>query len=125
VRNPHSESGNWQWNEHHPWNPAPLYWGGGFWGGWAIAALAAVVFYGEIVDAQTGYVYPSYLIEPDSPGAQLLANYGLQQTSCGPPDLVVIWGPMNSVICTYPNDMVGPGNYGFDPATLTLYALNP
>jgi hypothetical protein len=49
-----------------------------------------------------------------------LQNYGLQQTPCGPPDLVVIWGPDNSVICAYPNNLVGPGNYGVDPSSLTL-----
>jgi hypothetical protein len=49
-----------------------------------------------------------------------LENYGLEQTECGPPNLVVIWGPDNSVICAYPNDLVGPGNYELDPETLTI-----
>src|SRR5580704_16905314 len=48
------------------------------------------------------------------PRGELLENYGLQQTQCGPADLVVIWGPNNSVICTYPNNLVAPGNYQLD-----------
>jgi hypothetical protein len=35
----------------------------------------------------------------------------------------VIWGPDNSVICAYPNGLVGAGNYELDPATLTLRSL--
>ncbi|MFY9663523.1 MAG: hypothetical protein WAK19_03635 [Candidatus Cybelea sp.] len=41
-------------------------------------------------------------------------------TSCVPPNLVVIWGPDDSVICAYPNNLVAPGNYKRDPATLTI-----
>lgn len=41
-------------------------------------------------------------------------------TSCVPPNLVVIWGPDDSVICAYPNNLVAPGNYKRDPATLTM-----
>jgi hypothetical protein len=64
--------------------------------------------------------YQSYQVAPDSPGATLLSNYGLTQTPCGPPGLVVIFGPDNSVICANPNDTVGPGEYTLDPTTLTI-----
>jgi hypothetical protein len=77
--------------------------------------------YGSIINYPNQAIYPSYQTQVTSPGAQLLANYGLQQTQCGQPNLVVIWGPDNSVICTYPNNLVSAGNYELDPATLTLH----
>jgi hypothetical protein len=120
VQNPHHWSGNWQWNRGLAWQPAPTYWGGGFWGPFAIGALASAALFGYIADSQDQVYYPSYQVEPDSPGAQLLQNYGLQQTPCGQDNLVVIWGPDNSVICAFPNDTVGPGNYDLDPTTLSL-----
>ena len=119
VRNPHHWHG-WGWNHGVPWYPSPIYWGGGFWGPFAIGSLAAAALFGSIVDYQNQMIYPSYEVLPDSPGAQLLQNYGLQQTQCGPPNLVVIWGPDNSVICAFPNDLVAPGNYEMDPSTLTI-----
>lgn len=119
VHNPHHWN-NWGWNHGTPWYPAPIYWGGGFWGPYAAGAFAVGFFLGSIIDYQNQYIYPSYQVAPSSPGAQLLQNYGLQQTECGPPNLVVIWGPDNSVICAYPNDMVAAGNYELDPTTLTI-----
>ncbi|HTV73292.1 MAG TPA: hypothetical protein VME66_06295 [Candidatus Acidoferrales bacterium] len=119
ITNPHHWNGSWSWNRGVVWQPAPIYWGGGFWGPLAVAALSGALF-GSIVDDQDQVIYPSYPIEPDSPGAQLLDNYGLTQTPCGPENLVVIWGPDNSVICAYPNNVVSPGNYEVDPSTLTL-----
>jgi hypothetical protein len=112
--------GGWGWNRGIHWYPAPIYWGGGFWGPFATGGLTTGLLFGSIIDYQDQAIYPSYQIEPSSPGAELLQNYGLQQTECGPPNLVVIWGPDNSVICAYPNDMVGPGNYELDPTTLTI-----
>jgi hypothetical protein len=112
--------GGWGWNRGMHWYPAPIYWGGGFWGPFAFSGLTAGLLFGSIIDYQDQAIYPSYQIEPTSPGAELLQNYGLQQTECGPPNLVVIWGPDNSVICAYPNDLVGAGNYELDPATLTI-----
>ena len=120
IANPRHWSGAWGWNRGFAWEIAPNYWGGGFWGPWAIVSLGGVALYGSIVDHQDQVDYPSYQVELNSPGAQLLQNYGLQQTPCGPPDLVVIWGPDNSVICAYPNDLVAPGNYEVDPSTLNL-----
>jgi hypothetical protein len=125
VQNPRHWSGNWQWNRGVAWQPAQTYWGGGFWGAFALGALADAVLFGSIDDYQDQLSYPSYQVLPDSPGAQLLQNYGLQQTPCGPDNLVVIWGPDNSVICAYPNDTVGPGNYDLDPTTLSLVSESP
>lgn len=119
VRNPHRWWG-WGWNHGVPWYPAPIYWGGGFWGPFAFSGFTAGLLFGSIIDSQDQMIYPSYQIGQSSPGAQLLQDYGLQQTECGPPNLVVIWGPDNSVICAYPNDLVAPGNYQLDPATLTI-----
>ena len=102
VANPH-RWGSWQWNNGVAWSPASAYWGGGFWGPWAI-----------------GLAIGSYFVQPETPGAELLAEYGLTQTPCGPPNLVEIFGPDGSEICAYPNDLVGPGQYQVDPQTLTL-----
>jgi hypothetical protein len=119
IYNPRRWRG-WGWNRGIHWYPAPIYWGGGFWGPFAFGGLGAGLLFGSIVDYQDQAIYPSYGIEPTSPGAELLQNYGLTQTECGPPNLVVIWGPDNSVICAYPNDLVGAGNYELDPTTLTI-----
>ncbi|HTU82397.1 MAG TPA: hypothetical protein VMF61_09725, partial [Candidatus Acidoferrales bacterium] len=92
----------WGWNHGVAWAPAPYYWGGGFWGALAIGTASAAVgaaVYGSIVNSQTHTTYYSYQTQPGSPGATLLSNYQLQQTQCGPPNLVVIYGPENSVIC--------------------------
>jgi hypothetical protein len=92
----------WTWNHGIAWYAAPTYWGGGFWGPYALDE-------------------PSYVpITPDSPGATLLENYQLTQTPCGQPDLVVLYGPDDSVICTFPNDIVAPGYYDVDWSNLML-----
>ena len=118
ISNPGYHGPAWGWNGGVRWNPAPGYWGGGFWGGFAIAAMSAFV-YGSIVDAQNQTLY-SYQVAPGSPGAQLLQNYQLTQTNCDQDDLVIIYGPQDSLICAYPNDLVGPGTYSVDPTGLTL-----
>ena len=103
----HNWSGHpWGWNGGRAWYASPRYWGGGFWGAFALGLTVGDVGYYQV---QSGY-----------PGYELLANYGLQQTSCDQPDLVNIFGPDGSEICAYPNDMVAPGDYSVDPATLTL-----
>ncbi len=117
MRNPRRWNG-WQWNRGVAWAPAAPYWGGGFWGPYAIAGLAAAPFFGDLI--YDGVDYPSYGVETASAGAQLLENYGLQQTQCGPPDLVHIWGPDGSLICAAPNDLVAPGDYTVDYSTLSL-----
>jgi len=103
IGNPRNWTRPWQWNNGIVWAPAPLYWGGGFWGPFAF-----------------GLALGAYIAEPDTPGYTLLENYGLTQTPCGPPNLVVIFGPDGSEICAYPNNLVAPGEYSVDPTTLTL-----
>jgi hypothetical protein len=82
--------------------------------------LAGIALYGNIDDGQDQRDYVSYEVEPDSPGYDLLADYGLTQTPCGNSNLVVIWGPNGSVICAYPDGSVGAGEYEVDPSSLTL-----
>jgi len=119
VANPVYRGPAWGWNHGVAWSPAPAYWGGGFWGAFAVGAASAIVI-GSIVNAANHQTSPSYQVSPGSPGAQLLSNYHLQQVSCGPPNLVVIYGPNNGVICANPNDLVAPGNYAVNADTLTL-----
>ncbi|MGA8575485.1 MAG: hypothetical protein WB609_07355 [Candidatus Cybelea sp.] len=113
----------WGWNGGYAWYAAPYYWGGGFWGAFAIGAASAAV-YGSIVAANNA-TYTSYQTQPESPGAKLLSSYHLTQTQCGPPNLVVIYGPNNSVICAYPNNTVSAGNYSVDTQTLTIVSEKP
>jgi hypothetical protein len=120
VRNPRAPHGNWGWNHGRPWQPANIYWGGGFWGPFALASIASFGLFGAIEDSQDGYAYDSYRVEPDTPGADLLNDYGLEQVACGPPGLVDIWGPDGSIVCAQPNDSVAPGDYEVDPQTFTL-----
>jgi hypothetical protein len=103
VQNPRQWSRPWQWNRGLAWEDAPNYWGGGFWGPLSI-----------------GLALSAYVADADTPGYELLQEYQLTQTPCGQPNLVVIYGPDNSEICAYPNDLVAPGNYDVDPSTLTL-----
>jgi hypothetical protein len=122
VGNPHHWH-VWGWNNGVVWYPVPLYWGGGFWGPWIVGTGTGFLLSGAVINYDVREIYPSYDVEPSSPGAQLLANYSLVQTQCGPPNLVDIWGPGNSVICAFPNGLVSAGNYEFDPATLTIRSL--
>lgn len=100
------------------WYPAYGYWGGGFWGPWGYGAYGT--YYGEYTYTESQEPVKSYEIAPDSPGAKVLANYGLTQTQCGPSGLVVVLGPENSVICAQPNATVGAGEYQLDATNLTL-----
>ncbi len=118
VRNPvYGGGGAWGWNHGVAWAPVPYYWGGGFWGAMAIGVTSAAVFGTIVANNQT---YTSYEVQPSSPGATMLANYNLTQTQCGPPNLVVVYGPDNSVICAYPNQTVSAGTYNLDTTTLSL-----
>ncbi|MGZ3518752.1 MAG: hypothetical protein ACXVAM_16530 [Vulcanimicrobiaceae bacterium] len=108
----------WGWNAGVAWYPAPYYYGGGFWGAMAIGATSAAV-YGSIVNANNQTV-TSYQVQPDSPGAKLLSSYQLTQTPCGPPNLVVIYGPNSSVICAHPNNLVSAGTYTVNSSNLTI-----
>ncbi len=120
INNPHYNynGGAWGWNRGVAWYPAPNYWGGGFWGALAIGVTSAAVF-GAVAGA-SGQTITSYQVQPNSPGAQMLIDYQLTQTQCGPPNLVVIYGPNESAICAYPNNIVSAGYYNLDPSTLTL-----
>lgn len=113
----------WGWNGGVAWYAAPSYWGGGFWGAFAIGATSAAA-YGAVV-AANNVTYDSYQVAADSPGAKLLSSYNLTQTPCGPPNLVVIYGPNNSAICAQPNDLVAAGNYSVNSQTLTLVSEKP
>jgi hypothetical protein len=113
----------WGWNGGYAWYPAPYYYGGGFWGAFAIGVTSAAV-YGSIVAANNQTI-TSYQVQPSSPGAKLLESYHLTQTACGPPGLVVIYGPNNSVICADPNNLVSAGNYSLNSQTLTIVSEKP
>jgi hypothetical protein len=107
----------WGWNHGVVWSPYATYWGGGFWGPFAAGAATAAIMGSVIYANQT---YPSYTVHTGSPGAILLSNYGLRQVPCGPPGLVVIYGPNFGVICAYPNGRVAAGSYAVNTNTLTL-----
>jgi hypothetical protein len=119
VVNPVYRGPAWGWNHGVAWYPAPTYWGGGFWGAMAIGATSAAIF-GSIVNSTTHETVTSYQVQPSSPGATLLSNYGLTQTQCGGPNLVNIYGPNNSAICAYPNNTVSAGNYSVNTSNLTI-----
>ncbi len=107
----------WGWNRGVVWAPVGTYWGGGFWGPFAVGAATAAVM-GSIVYANQ--TYTSYRLSTGSPGATLLSNYGLQQVPCGPPGRVVIYGPNFGIICANPNHLVAAGNYAVNVDNLTL-----
>jgi len=101
--NTQRDSNQWQWNDDVSWIGTTAYWGDGFWG-----------------ELETGLAASAYIVARGSPGAQLLQEYGLTQTPCGPLNLVEILGPDATEICAFPNDHVGPGVYRVDVQTLTL-----
>jgi hypothetical protein len=105
------------------WYPAPYYYGGAFWGPFAVGAATSVT-YGAIVAANNSTI-TSYEVQPDSPGAKLLESYKLTQTPCGPPNLVVVYGPNSSVICAKPNQLVAEGKYSVNTSKLTLVSEKP
>jgi hypothetical protein len=107
----------WGWNTGVAWYPAPNYWGGGFWGPWALGVATAAAWGTVVYEGQT---MQSYQVQSDTPGAKLLASYKLTQTPCGPPGLVVIYGPDKSAICARPNNMVSAGAYNVDASNLTI-----
>ncbi|MGC1381700.1 MAG: hypothetical protein WA814_11840, partial [Candidatus Baltobacteraceae bacterium] len=122
VNNPvYGGGGYYGWNGGMAWGPAPYYWGGGFWGAMAIGVTSAAV-YGAVVDE--GVTYNSYEVQSNTPGATFLETYQLVQVQCGPPGLVVVYGPENSVICANPNANVGQGSYRLDTVTLSLIPAN-
>jgi hypothetical protein len=118
VVNPIYRGPAWGWNHGAVWTPYPSYWGGGFWGAFAVGATTAAVM-GAVISSNNT-TYTSYQVQQSSPGATLLSNYGLQQVQCGGSNLVVIYGPNNGVICANPNDRVAAGNYAVNENNLTL-----
>ena len=125
IRNPvYVNGGAWGWNRGVAWYPAPYYWGGGLWGAFAIGVTSAAVsaaVYGSIVS--NNVTYTSYQVQPSSPGATFLSNYQLTQVQCGPPGLVVVYGPSNSLICANPNNLVAAGYYQLNTETLSLTSI--
>jgi hypothetical protein len=117
VVNPVYRGSAWGWIRGVVWAPNAGYWGGGFWGGFAVGAATAAVMGSIYYNNQS---YASYRASSGSPGATLLSNYGLQQVPCGPPGLVVIYGPNNGVICANPNGNVAAGTYAVNENNLTL-----
>ncbi len=113
----------WGWNAGYAWDPVPYYWGGGFWGPFAWGAATAVAF-GTFTTA-TNQTLTSYEVQPSTPGSKLLQSYKLTQVPCGTPNLVVILGSNNSVICAKPNNLVAAGTYGVNEQTLTLTSVTP
>jgi hypothetical protein len=124
INNPvYGGGGYYGWNGGVAWGPAYGYWGGGFWGAMAIGVTTAAIW-GAWVDPVSNVTYNSYEVQPDTPGETFLESYQLVQVKCGPPGLVVVYGPENSVICANPNNNVGEGQYRLDTATLDLVPLN-
>jgi hypothetical protein len=122
VNNPvYGGGGAYGWNGGMMWAPAYGYYGGGFWGAMAIGVTSAAVF-GAIVDEE-GDTYNSYTVQEGTPGATFLSTYNLTQVKCGPPGLVVVYGPENSVVCATPNEYVGEGQFRLDTVTLDLIPL--
>jgi hypothetical protein len=109
--------GTWWWNNNRPWYPNRVYWGGGFWGNMASAAVTGAVA-GSVAAEQSE---PTVVVT--SPGGQLLSSYSLMQVPCNSANtsnLVVIRGPEGSVICAQPTATVPSGVYIVDPETLSL-----
>lgn len=111
------------WNGGYAWAPAPYYWGGGFWGPFAVGVGTTLIL-GEIVDEETHEKSTSYQVAPDSPGSKVLAAYSLTQVACqgSGSNQVVIFGPSDSVVCASPNQHVSAGEYDLDVPNLTLYS---
>jgi hypothetical protein len=117
VANPVYVGPAWGWNRGVVWAPVGTYWGGGFWGPFAVGAATAALM-GQVV--YQNHTYTSYSVAAGSPGATLLSNYGLTQTPCGAPGQVVIYGPNFGIICANPNALVAAGNYGVNVNSLTI-----
>jgi hypothetical protein len=109
----------WGWNRGVAWAPRTNYWGGGFWGPFAIGT-AAVGMTSAIINAGSSHYYT---VEQNTPGYNLLSSYGLVQTQCSDdPNLVYMYGPQDSLICANPNNLVPSGDYDINIDTLTLVA---
>jgi|GEM_PF-884358 len=115
INNPRGWN-SWGWHGGSPWYPSNNYWGGGFWGPFAVGTVTGLVT-GAAINAAN---QPKYVVvQSGTPGYTLLSNYGLTQTQCGN-NVVIINGPSNSVICAFPNATIPVGTYNIDESTLTL-----
>jgi hypothetical protein len=104
------------------WRPVGTYWGGGFWGPFAVGAVTGLVTgaaINSLSNNQTTYI----IVQQDSPGYQLLFDYGLTQTECRD-DVVFLFGPEDSLICALPNSTVPPGDYFIDIENFTIVPLD-
>ena len=118
VVNPRPNWGGWGWNRGNPWAPNYDYWGGGFWGGFAVGAFTTAVT-GAIINSNDDPTY--VVIQQDTPGYYLFDSYGLTQIQCDTSlDLVFIYGPQNTLMCATPNSVVIAGYYDVDPEDLVL-----
>ena len=121
VVNPrYNGRGSWGWYGGRPWYGDYNYWGGGFWGGFAVGAFTTAVT-GAIInssnDNDTNYV----VIEKDTPGYTLFSSYNLVQVQCNTSeDLVFIYGPQDTLMCATPNTYVSSGYYDVDQENLVL-----
>ena len=122
VVNPRVNYGGWGWNGGRRWYPSYSYWGGGFWGGFAVGAFTTAVT-GAIINSSSSSDTTYVVIEKDSPGYSLFDSYGLTQIDCNSSgDIVFIYGPQDTLMCAYPNEYVVAGYYDVDPEDLTLVA---
>lgn len=124
IVNPRGGWGGWGWNGGNRWYPNYGYWGGGFWGSFAAGAVVGGVT-GALINEATRDNSPDIIIiEENTPGYRLFDSYGLSQVRCVNSDetLVYIYGPQESLICAYSNNLVSPGYYDVDPSGLTLIA---
>jgi len=109
----------WGWNRGVAWAPRTNYWGGGFWGPFALGTAAVGMTSAIVNSGSSNY----YTVEQSSPGYNLLSSYGLVQTQClDDPNLVYMYGPQDSLICANPNNLVPSGDYDINIDTLTLVA---
>jgi hypothetical protein len=117
----------WDWHGGTIWAPQSAYWGGGFWGNIAPAAIdgAASASATNVASPASAFVpasrpsYPaSYAVSPSSPGSMLLDKYHLRQTPCGANVVVIDY--FGSVVCAAPNASVGAGIYAVNLAMLAL-----
>ena len=121
VANPRGWN-SWGWNGGSPWSPNYGFWGGGFWGSFALGAATAGVT-SAIVSSASNNNDPNFVvIDSSSPGNTLFTSYGLVQVACDSEDLVLIYGPQDSLVCARPTSDVPIGVYDVEPSDMTLIA---
>lgn len=120
IINPRPERNSWGWHGGNPWSPNYNYWGGGFWGGFAVGAVTTAVT-GAIINSNSSSNTTYVVIEKDTPGYYLFDSYQLTQVECNTSqNLVFIYGPQDTLMCANPNSVVSGGYYDVDPEDLVL-----